>query len=664
MCGIAGITDLSGHNPPMIDELAAMAAQLQHRGPDGQGFYCQGSVGLAHTRLSIIDLTGGTQPIHNEQKDVWVIFNGEVFNYLELRADLERQGHHFYTHSDTEVLVHLYEQYGDDFLHKLNGQFALAIWDARRHRVLLARDRVGIAPLFYQQTAGRLLFASEVKALLTLSQTAPRLDPAALDQIFTFWAPVSPTTAFADVQELSPGQALVVENGKLHVWRWWDWQFPQHEAAYLQADENTLAEQLHDLLVDATRIRLRADVPVGAYLSGGLDSSVILSLIHHHTDTPLRTFSIGFEHAGLDESEYQQQMINHLKTDHSRVLCTTAQIGEGFLTTLWHTEMPILRMAPVPMRLLSESVRAQQFKVVLTGEGADEVLGGYDIFKEGKIRQFWARHPDSEWRAQLFKKLYPYLELPPGKASAYFRNFFGVGLDRPEHPGFAHFPRWDTTAKAKLFFSEALQAQLRENAQVRLLESLPPAISSWSPFQRSQYIEAKVLMGAYLLCSQGDRMLMANSVEGRFPFLDHRVIEFANQLRPTLKMRGLNEKYLLKKAMQRYLPPSIVERHKQPYRAPDIPAFLKANGQLQDIAASLLSPEKIRDYGYFDEKKVSLLVRKVERGGAIGYKDNQSWVGILSTQALHYLFIENFHSRLRKNPKQIYHSIHTNTGIV
>ena len=638
MCGIAGICRISGSEPIMKQQLAAMVDTLHHRGPDGKGFYVGQDVGLGHARLSIIDLDTGKQPIHNEDKTVWVTFNGEIFNYIELRKDLIKQGHVFYTTTDTEVIVHLYEQYGDKFVDHLNGQFAIGLWDEKRKRLVLARDRVGIAPLFYKKEDGVLIFASEVKAILAVAKQRPALNPQALDQLMTFWSPVSPESIFQDVFELSPGQILVLENGKIIKERYWDWQFPESEDGYRTQAPEVLADELHSLLVDATRIRLRSDVPVGAYLSGGLDSSVLTSLIHHYGDVPLRTFSIGFDDEKLDESSYQKEMIRHLDADHSSITCSNSDVAGSFLKTIWHTETPVLRTAPVPMSLLSGLVHKQGYKVVLTGEGADEVFGGYDIFKEAKIRQFWAKNPQSEFRAALLKRLYPYLDLSKGQA--YLQNFFGTAIDTPELMYFSHLPRWETTSKCKEFFSSDMKAQLNNDAINRIEGTFPRAMSNWHPFNRSQYIEAKSLMGGYLLCSQGDRALMSNSVEGRFPFLDHRVIEFANQLHPKYKMKALNEKYLLKKAESRYVPENIINRYKQPYRAPDIPAFFGDKGS-PDYVDFLLSNKKIEEYGYFDAGRVGRLVKKIRKGMAIGYKDNMSLVGILSTQIWHYTFIES-----------------------
>ncbi len=637
MCGIAGILAMEDGAQPTLPALERMIRTLQHRGPDGFGYHIDGNIGLAHARLSIIDLAGGAQPIHNEDKTVWVSFNGEVFNYIELRRDLQKLGHRFYTKTDTEVIVHAYEQYGENFPSYLNGQFAIALWDSQTSKLLLVRDRVGILPLFYRQQPDRVIFASEVKAMLPLFDEAPRLNPVALDQIMTFWGPVDDTCIFEGVRHVVPGEMVTIEAGRLTRKVYWSWEYPA-TGQYSDLSEARLAEQLYELLNDAIRIRLRSDVPVGAYLSGGLDSSVITALLHRQ-GADLRTFSIGFEDKGFDESDYQDLMIEQIGTRHSRLRCLNESIAAAFQKAIWHTESPILRTAPVPMMLLSGQVRENSYKVVLTGEGADEVLGGYDIFKEAKIRAFWARNPGSKFRQMLLKRLYPYLDISSNTAQSYLAAFFGVGLEDPEIPYFSHMPRWQTTAHSKLFLSDDFKAQLRTDAIEQFCNTFPEGFSSWHPFNRGQYIEAKSLMSGYLLCSQGDRMLAANSVEGRFPFLDHRVIEMAGKLRPKLKMKALNEKYLLKKSMQHVLPPEIIARYKQPYRAPDIPAFIGGrNGYVEE----LMSEEVIRKAGYFDARRVARLVKKAKSGRAIGAKDNMAFVGILSTQIWHQHFVSGF----------------------
>jgi asparagine synthase (glutamine-hydrolysing) len=283
-------------------------------------------------------------------------------------------------------------------------------------------------------------------------------------------------------------------------------------------------------------------------------------------------------------------------------------------------------------------VRRSDVKVVLTGEGADEVLGGYDIFKESKVRQFWARHPDSTWRPALLKRLYPYLDLTSAQSAAYLKEFFGVGLDRPDDPFFSHLPRWATTAQCKLFLSEDLKRQVEGSAVERFRAVLPERIGHWHPFNRGEYVEARTLLPSYLLSSQGDRMLMANSVEGRFPFLDHRLIAFANALHPRHKMRVLREKHLLRETMKADLPPSIAQRTKQPYRAPDAAAFLQ--GATPDYVNQLMGRESLARYGYFDPDKVGRLVAKLQRARVNAARDNMAFVGILSTQLWHRTFVE------------------------
>ncbi|MEY4767318.1 MAG: hypothetical protein RI907_3991 [Pseudomonadota bacterium] len=637
MCGIAGIWHRS--REATREQLAAMIGRLGHRGPDGTGFHLDGPLGLAHARLSIIDLAGGDQPMANEDGSVWVVFNGEVFNHIELRAELQARGHRFATQSDTEVLVHLYEEHGDDFVQHLNGQFALALWDARRQRLVLARDRVGIRPLFYHLSDGLLAFASEVKSLLALPQVPRRPNLQALGEVFTYWAPLPGHTVFDGVQALPPGHVLVLEGGQASTRRYWDWSFPtggfeDHRSA------DDLADQLRSLLMDAVRLQLRADVPVGAYLSGGLDSSVVTALIRQVSDAPLRTFSLTFEDDEFDESDYQRLLVEQLGTEHTAIRCRRADIAEAFPRAIWHAETPIVRTAPTPLMLLAGHVREAGFKVVLTGEGADEVFGGYDIFKEARIRRFMARAPGSKARAALIDRLYPYLKHSPVASRAMAQRFFAEGAEHAHAPHFAHMPRWSTTQRVWQCFAPEVRSQLAGVDHLAAMgEHLPADIARWSPLNRDQYIEAHTLLSGYLLSSQGDRVAMAESIEGRVPFLDHRLIEFANHLPPRYKLMGLTEKYLLKRAMRGLLPEAIRTRTKQPYRAPDSASFFEA-GQPVPYVAELLSPSSLKAAGYFDPTIVGRLVAKCAAGRAIGFADNMAFVGVLSTMLWHEQFMQ------------------------
>lgn len=587
------------------------------------------STGFAHARLSIIDLAGGAQPMSIADGTLWITFNGEIFNYIELREELVQKGHTFATRSDTEVILHLYQEEGEDCVQRLNGQWAFAIWDSTKNKLFLSRDRVGVRPLFYSLTDDEFLFASEIKAIFAAADISRELDLQALDQIFTFWVTLPPRTAFRHVSQLPPGHSLVLENGRTRVYQYWSLQYAADDQQS-EPDERRLTEDLLNTLLDATRIRLRSDVPVGAYLSGGLDSTIITALTHKLVGNRLRTFSVGFAAKEFDESEYQREASAFLHTQHSEVICGYQDIANIFPDVVRHCEQPILRTAPAPMMLLARLVRSSGFKVVLTGEGADEMLGGYDIFKETKIRQFWAKYPNSKWRPLLLKRLYPYMDGIQRQSTAYLKAFFHVNTEESDGLFFSHVPRWDLTAKLKSFYSDAVRAETEKNAALSCLRNeLPSEYLSWGRFTRAEYLEARYLLSGYILSSQGDRMAMAHSVEGRYPFLDYRVVQLAAKLPPKLKMKVLNQKYILKQACSGLVPPSIVKRYKQPYRAPDGKSLV-ASEQLMDM----LSSQQIDKHGIFDSQRVSALVAKFRSNRPTSVKDDMALVGILSTQLL------------------------------
>lgn len=638
MCGIAGYFNLNASPEVSLRLLERMIWSLRHRGPDGFGFYQDDRVGLAHSRLSIIDLEGGWQPMCNEDRTIWVVFNGEIFNYLELRCRLIRQGHQFSTESDTEVLVHLYEEKGRDFVKELNGQFAIALYDTRKQYLLLARDRLGVRPLFYCHHGGRWYFGSEVKALFSGDSSLPRhINSRVLQDIFTFWSPIGADTIFTGVEQVQPGHTVLLNRqGAERQQRYWDIDY---YAPTLTASEDELAEELRALLIDSVRLRLRADVPVGAYLSGGLDSSAITALVAKYTTNHLRTFSVVFEDAVYDERHAQGKVIHSLQTEHDQIVCSYADIAEAFPEVIYHTEAPILRTAPVPLFLLSALVRRLRYKVVLTGEGSDEILGGYDLFKEAKIRAFIAAQPDSACRSMLLKRLYPYLALSPTRSAAYAKQFFATDVLPESEPFYGHQLRWTNGRFLHRFLSDACCSP-QYSPEATVAERLTGQIQGLDFFSRAQYVEMKLLLANYLLSSQGDRMAMAHSVEGRFPYLDHRVVEFAARLPVRLRMRGLNEKYLLKKAIRGLLPPEIVERKKQPYMAPDIPSFFGAKPT--DYVEDLLTPDKLERTGLFNSDRVRGLVEKCRISTRQGFRENMALVGVLSTMSLHDQFIENW----------------------
>jgi asparagine synthase (glutamine-hydrolysing) len=643
MCGIVGTLNLGKQNPIEEASLRQMLGMIRHRGPDEFGIYIDSDVGLGSARLSIIDLVGGQQPITNEDKTLWMVFNGEIYNYIELRAELKARGHRFTTNTDTEVVLHLYEDYGPACLDHLNGPFAIAIWDSQRHVLFMARDRVGIRPLFYTQRDGALIFGSEIKALLADPRLSAEIDPISLDQVFTFWSPLSPRTIFRDIFEVPPGHYMIAQYGHVQISRYWGLSFPAGSSTTQTLDE--AAEELRTLLIEATRLRLRADVPVGAYLSGGLDSSTTTALIKSHTDSHLETFSIAFSDPAFDESAHQQRMAQFLGTDHHVVYCDYADIGRVFPDVIWHTEMPMVRTAPAPLFLLSKLVNQHNLKVVLTGEGADEFLGGYNIYKEAKVRRFWAKNPESAIRPLLLQRLYPYVANLSSGGSAYLTAFFKERLTDLDAPDYSHAIRWRNTARLKRFFSSEIKAALAgTNGPPIESVSLDEAFFDWEPLAQAQYLEITIFLSQYLLSAQGDRVAMAHSVEGRMPFLDHHVIEFCNRLPPNFKLRGLQEKYLLKRAVAHLLPEETWRRTKRPYRAPIHRSFF--NEFTPDYVQDLLSPKDIEKRGLFNPRAATQLIKKMERGIPLGESDDMALVGILSAQLVHQLFVDDFQLRL------------------
>jgi asparagine synthase (glutamine-hydrolysing) len=641
MCGIGGIfVRQRGRAPaPSIAQLTRMAAALRHRGPDEFGVYRDARCGFAHARLSIIDLVTGQQPLSTPGGEAWIVFNGEIFNYVELRAELAALGHRFRTRSDTEVAVTAYRQWGEEAFARFNGQFAIAIWDVPRQSLVLARDLAGILPLHVAEHGPYVVFGSEVKAIFAAAVgIVPAFDPVGLEQTFTFWSIVPPRGIFQGVGELEPGHVRVYTDEGVRERAFAAHVFPSPHDPGFRGSLDDATEAVRGALHEATRLRMvRADVPVGSYLSGGLDSSLVAALGCDARGETFRTFSLRFEDAEYDETPFQREMVRHLGSDHAELVVSRDDIAEAFARVVYHAERPVLRTAPVPMYLLSGLVRGAGIKVVLTGEGADEFFAGYDLFREAKVRRFWARQPESPCRPLLLDRLYPYLSRSPVSQRAMARRFFGRNLQSYRAPGFSHDMRWQGTASLKRMFSAELRAAIGERDVVsELVQALPPEFQHWPWLAQDQYLEIRTLLAGYLLSSQGDRMLMGHSVEGRFPFLDPDVIALANSLPPSYKLRVLDEKHILKRASHGRLPASILQRKKQPYRAPDVLSFV---GPRQvGWVDSLLESGAVRSVGVFEADAVGALWQKCKdraRDPQFSNTDNMALVGVLSTQILH-----------------------------
>ncbi len=643
MCGIAGVLNLTEAAPITENTMARMLGAIGHRGPDETGLYLDDWLGLGHVRLSIIDLTGGTQPISNEQGNLWVVFNGEIFNFPEIKAELVTKGHYFKTATDTEVLLHLYEEKGAAMLPDLNGQFAFAIWDKGPRTLFLARDRLGIIPLYYTIIDDQLVFASEIKSIFSHEKVQRRINPLSLGNLFTFWTTLPGETVFEGINELPPGHYLQTSSGKWNIKKYWQLTFAAENQEAREPISDCI-EKTKALITDAVKLRLRADVPVACYLSGGLDSSGITALVKRHFNHQVRSFGIHFEEAAFDERDFQNQMVEWLGVDHSELAVWNRDIGLYFEEVLWHCEKPLLRTSPVPLYLLSKKVREEGFKVVLTGEGADEIFGGYNLFREAKIRKFWAEQPTSKLRPLLIQRLYPYVFQDKKNIHSFVQSFFGQGLAQTEDPLFSHLVRWRNTARIKSFFSRSFyNSEEEEKGFESLRKTLPDDFHSWDYLARAQYLEATIFLGNYLLSSQGDRMAMAHGVEIRPPYLDHRLVEALGQMPSRWKIKGLNEKYLLKQTLRDMLPEAIVNRPKHPYRAPIGPALLHQNS---NYLREDLGEEAVRGAGYFDFKRINFLLKKLVQNPQPGEIDQMALAGVLSTQIIHRQFIREFPWRL------------------
>jgi asparagine synthase (glutamine-hydrolysing) len=583
----------------------------------------------------------------NEEGTLWIVFNGEIFNYIELREQLRVMGFRFRTQSDTEVILRAYEAWGDNCFAKFNGQWALAIWSPESRKLIFSRDRMGVRPLYIARSGGCVRFASEVKAIFADPEFSRAINPGGLDQVFTYWSSIAPTTVFEGIEELLPGSVRTyrgtMEPQEVQFWRP---SFPVDESGYSKLSFKEATEALREKLGRATALRmLRSDVPVGSYLSGGLDSSLVAWMGRQAKEGEFRTFSLRFEDAEFDETEFQRAMAATIDSNHREVVIRKSDIARVFPDVIRHTERPILRTAPAPMFLLSRLVRESGIKAVLTGEGADEMLAGYDLFKEAKIREFWARQAGSKVRPALFDRLYPYLARSPQQTKGIALAFWRQGLEEVGAAGFSHQPRWSTTVQLKKFMSDDVKASLRDLPAPDFLATLPPEYPFWDTLGKAQYIEDVTLLSGYLLSSQGDRMLMANSVEGRFPFLDSDVMDFCNTLPPSFKLMGLNEKFILKKVAQGAVPEKILKRSKQPYRAPDAACFLGVDSP--SYVEDVLSEAALKRAGLFNQEAVRGLVSKITLrlqtdgdGALLSNADNMAIVGILSTQLLYASLIE------------------------
>jgi asparagine synthase (glutamine-hydrolysing) len=642
MCGIAGMIDLSGEGRPApARALRAMADALFHRGPDEDGYLERPGLGFASRRLSIVGLADGRQPIGNEDRSVQVVFNGELFDYPEMRAELEGKGHRFATHCDTEVVPHRWEDHQEGMFEHLRGQFAVALYDERRQLVVLGRDRFGICPLYWARPAGDwLLFASEVKALLASGMVEARADPRGINHLFTFFALPGPVTCFAGVQALSPGHYLRVQLGngeraRVSEHTYWEVDFPD------RGDEDrrprgVLVEELDGLLLAAVKRRLRADVPVVSYLSGGVDSSTVVALASHVRGSPIPSFTIRIKAPHLDETSEAGVVARHIGTEPIVVDCGAEEVLATYPELITAAEGPVVDTSCTALLLLAREVHRRGYKVALTGEGADEWLAGYPWHKVNRALGYLDVLPGvplSQWLRRGFLRLtgaprFPWALIRRGQAA--------VG----GHNGWMDV--YGLMGMAKLrFFSAAMKEQLADHVPYEDLGLNRERLKRWHPLNRELCLSARSHLAGLLLNAKGDRVAMHSSVETRYPFLDEAVFAFLARVPPEYKLRGLlKDKFLLRRVAERWLPGPIANRRKAMFRAPFDSFHLE---QAPAFVEQLLSEASLRRTGYFDPAAV-LHWRKAFRGlkarGAQRTSVEMGLVGVLATQLWHHTFLD------------------------
>jgi len=586
MCGIVGYVDLNRTGRVEERILDGMANALIHRGPDSRGYFVEPNAGLGTRRLRIIDLETGDQPLFNEDRNLVLSCNGEIFNYRELRKELEQKHHTFRTKTDVEVLVHLYEEHGVGFLNKLNGQFAFAIYDRRDGTLFLARDQFAICPLFYTVVDGFLIFASEIKAILQHPSVPRAVNLTGLDQVLSLPGAISPQTLFRNIHSLPSGHFLVVKNGDVSVREYWDLDYPLASDATDGKPESYYADTLRARLEQSVRYRLQADVPVGFFLSGGLDSSLIAALIRQVSpDVQRHSFSISFSEEKLCEAKYQRLVADSVGSIHHEIPFNDADIALRLKDAVYHSECPLKETYNTASLALSRETRNNGVTVVLNGEGSDELFAGYVGYRFDKGRNGNAKSQDLETILgdEIREKFW-------GDRDFYY--------EKDEYP-----------------FREVKQALYAADVSARLNEfdcaNFPVVnkdrLRGRHVLHKRSYLDFKLRLGHHLIADHGDRMTMANSIEARYPFLDIDLVEFCTRIPPELKLHGFTEKYILKKAAGNLIPRAVVEREKFGFVAPGSPALLQ---QKIDWVYDLLSYDRIKRQGYFNPDTVEYLKKQ------------------------------------------------------
>jgi asparagine synthase (glutamine-hydrolysing) len=640
MCGIAGAIDMTGNRLLPLGTLQAMADAIYHRGPDDDGYFQADGVNLANRRLSIVGLADGRQPIGNEDGGIQVVFNGELFDYPEVKAHLEAKGHVFRTHCDTELFPHLWEEYGERMFEHVQGQFAVALYDRRQRRVILARDRFGICPLYWSRQGDWLFFGSEIKAIFASGHLSRRADLRGINHLFTFFGNPGPITCFEGVSSVLPGHFLDITadsrmQRSVRDRVYWELDFPDQGQEERGQDPKKLTDEFEAILFDAVAKRLRADVPVVSCLSGGVDSSLVVALAGKVRGTPIPTFTIRIDDPNLDETSQAGIVARHVGARPTIVPVSAHEILETYPRLVQAAEAPVIDTSCAAMLLLAQQIHGSGFKVSLTGEGADEWLAGYPWFKVNKLLNYFDAIPGlplSQSMRRLFLRL---TGSPLFRKSSVQRTLDTVGGSN------AWLEFYGLVSLSKLrFFGPALQQMVHDANPYAELGLNQAGLKRWHPLNRSVYLGARVHLPGHHLTSKGDRLAMHSSVESRFPFLDEKVVSFLAKLHPSWKLKGFGDKHLLRLVAERHLPKEIAWRRKAMFRAPFDSFHL---GTMPAFVEQLFSVESLRKTGYFDVEavqKARVAFKQMRPQSTQRLSIEMGLAGVLSTQLWHHLYLD------------------------
>jgi asparagine synthase (glutamine-hydrolysing) len=649
MCGIAGVLDLAGQRSAPAGVPRAMAQAMVHRGPDEEGFLDRPGIALASRRLSIVGLADGRQPIANEDQSVHVVFNGELFDHLQIRSRLEARGHRFHTHCDTEIIPHLWEEHGEGMFEHLRGQFALALWDERLRRLILGRDRFGICPLYWTRQRNWLLFASEIKGLLASGLVAAQPDRRGINQLFTFFALPGPVTCFEGVRSLQPGHYLRIQRGSVSGAEtavedrtYWEIDFPDRGEEERGGRAKRLVDEFETVLLRAVERRLRADVPVASYLSGGVDSSMVAAIAKFIRREPLPAFTIRILDPRLDETERAALVARTLQADQVVVNCGPEEILDVYPSVIQASESPVIEPATAALFLLARAVHAHGYKVALTGEGADEWLAGYPWYKVHQLVSVLDVAPGLPL-SQLLRRGFLWLTgAPRFPWRLARRNQEAVG----GHNGWLDMYALMGLSKLR-FYSEEMTASLHEHFPFADLQLNECRLRRWHPLHRALYLGARVMLPGLLLAARGDRVAMHSSVETRYPFLDEDVFAFLARLHPRWKLRGLRDKHLLRLLAGRWLPRQVARRPKAIFRAPFKSLGFDSASTWVD---QLFSVESLRKTGYFNPEAVQhwrAAFRRLRERSLQRMSVEMGLAGVLTTQLWHHTFVDGCLAEIR-----------------